>query len=55
VARPWNSADWVLALGRGENAGGRGANAVPGEVMLAAPEQRDTALSRCRLGSRAQA
>ena len=37
--------------GCGGDAGGRGVNAVPGEVMLAAPEQRHTSLSRRQLGS----
>ena len=40
---------------RSRMTGGREANPAPGEVMLAAPEQRDAALNRCRLGSGAQA
>jgi len=43
------------ASGRGGDAGGRGVKAVPGQVMLAAPEQRHTAVSRRQLGGGTEA
>ena len=48
------STQW-RASGRGGGAGGRRVNAVPGQVMLAAPKQRHTALRRRQLGGGTQA